>query len=249
VTRPLDGQIAVVTGASGGLGRAIALRLARDGATVAVHYRTGREEAEATAASAREQGASAEIFGFDVSDATAVKAGFAKVLERWGTIDVLVNNAGMSKDGLLLRLREEDWNAVLGANLGGVFHCTKAVARAMVRARKGRIVNVTSVVGEMGNAGQSAYAAAKAGIIGFTKAVARELAPRGITVNAVAPGLVETGMAAAVGDELREAYRAVVPLGRDGTAADVAGAVSYLAGPDAGFVTGQVLRVNGGLYM
>lgn len=249
MTRPLDGQIAVVTGASGGLGRAIALRLARDGATVAVHYRTGREEAEATAASAREQGASAEIFGFDVSDATAVKAGFAKVLERWGTIDVLVNNAGMSKDGLLLRLREEDWNAVLGANLGGVFHCTKAVARAMVRARKGRIVNVTSVVGEMGNAGQSAYAAAKAGIIGFTKAVARELAPRGITVNAVAPGLVETGMAAAVGDELREAYRAVVPLGRDGTAADVAGAVSYLAGPDAGFVTGQVLRVNGGLYM
>jgi len=245
----LEGSVALVTGASRGIGRAIALRLAADGAAVAVNYLSNAAAAAATVDAVRAAGGTAESFGFDVADPEAVRAGVAAVAERFGAVDVLVNNAGRSHDALLLRLRDEDWAAVLGTNLGGVFHCTRAVARVMVRARKGCIVNVTSVVGEMGNGGQSAYAAAKAGVIGFTKAVARELAPRGITVNAVSPGLVEAGMTDGMDEALRATYRAVIPLGREGTSMEVADAVAYLAGPGARYVTGQVLRVNGGLYM
>src|SRR5437773_1445602 len=186
---------------------------------------------------------------FDVGDAEAVRVGVQNIVDEHGRLDLLVNNAGLAVDALLLRLKEEDWERVLHTNLTGVFHCTKAAVRAMVRARYGRIVNLTSVVAEMGNAGQAAYAAAKAGVIGLTKSLAREVAARGITVNAVAPGLVETDMTAGLDDRQRSFYTNVIPAGRIATPEDVAAAVAFLASPEAGYITGQVLHVNGGLYM
>jgi len=242
-------RVALVTGASRGIGRVIAQRLAAGGASVAVNYRSGRDGADATVEAIRRAGGRAEVVGFDVGDAAAVQEGVRQATDRLGPIGILVNNAGRSHDALLLRLREDDWEEVLRTNLSGVFHCTKAVSRGMVRARWGRIVNVTSVVGETGNAGQSAYAAAKAGVIGFTKAAARELASRGITVNAVSPGLIGTEMTSGLDESRREAYRTIVPLGREGTPDEVAEAVAYLAAAGAAYLTGQVLRVNGGLYM
>ena len=249
MTPPLAGRVALVTGGSRGIGRGIALRLARDGAAVAVTYVSQATAAEDTVREIEGAGGRAAAFGFDVGDAEAVRGGVDAVVERFGRLDVLVNNAGVAVDGLVLRYKEADWRRVLDTNLTGVFLCTKAALRTMVRARYGRIVNLTSVVAQMGNAGQAAYAAAKAGVIGFTRSVAREVASRGITVNAVSPGFIDTAMTAELTDTQRAAYTTLIPVGRLGAVDEVAAAVAFLASSDAGYVTGHVLDVNGGLYM
>ena len=245
----LAGKLALVTGASRGIGAAIARDLAAAGGRVVVNYRERRDAAEAVAADIRAAGGFAEVLGFDVADGDAVDAAIRDVAARLGNVDILVNNAGVSADGLILRTSDEAWDRVLDVNLKGVFNCTKAVSRAMMRARAGRIVNISSVVGFMGNTGQSTYAAAKAGVIGFTKAAARELASRDITVNAVAPGLIATDMLEGMQAAARDMVLALVPLGRSGTPEEVAAAVTFLAGPGGAYITGQVIHVNGGLYV
>jgi 3-oxoacyl-[acyl-carrier protein] reductase len=241
--------VALVTGASRGIGRAIAQRLAAAGHHVVVNYVSNETAADETVRLIDEAGGSAEAARFDIADAKAVQAAVAELHKRLGRCDVLVNNAGMTIDGLLLRLQDGDWDKVMAVNLRGTFNCTKAVARFMLRARYGRIVNLSSVIGSMGNAGQSAYAATKAGIVGFTKATARELATRNITVNVVAPGFIDTEMVASLPENVRMEYLKVIPVGRLGTAEEVADAVAFLARPEAAYITGQVLAVNGGLYM
>jgi 3-oxoacyl-[acyl-carrier protein] reductase len=245
----LQGQVALVTGASRGIGRAVALTLARAGAHVAVNYVQNREAAAESLCAIEAAGGKGELLPFDVADPAAVQAGVADLVDRLGRCDVLVNNAGITIDTLLLRMKDEEWDRVMAVNLHGTFSCTKAVVRTMLRARYGRIVNMTSVIGAMGNAGQGAYAAAKAGIIGFTKSMARELASRHITVNAVAPGFVETEMVAGLPEVVRTEYLKLIPVGRLGTAEEVADVVAFLAAPAAGYITGQVIGVNGGLYM
>jgi 3-oxoacyl-[acyl-carrier protein] reductase len=245
----LAGQVALVTGASRGIGRAIAAELARLGAHVVVNYLGNEAAAAETVAALVAAGGSAEALRFDVADAEATGAAIAGLVARHGRLDVLVNNAGIALDGLLLRYKPEDWRRIMAVNLDGVFHCSKAAARTMVRARSGRIINVTSVVSALGNAGQAPYAATKAGVEGFTRALARELASRGVTVNAVAPGFIDTDMTSALPEATREAYVGTVPLGRLGTPGEVAAAVAFLAGPGAGYITGHVLAVNGGLAM
>lgn len=249
MTEDLGGQVALVTGSSRGIGRAIATHLAAAGAHVGINYLHNRGAAEEALRLVTERGGSGELVPFDVSERAAVEDAFARLIDRNGRIDILVNNAGVPGDGLLARLKEAEWDRVVAVNLKGAYNCARAVVRAMVRARYGRIVNLTSVVAATGNAGQTAYAAAKAGVVGFTKALAREVASRGITVNAVAPGLVETEMTDGLARERQAAYVGLIPAGRCGTTEEVAELVSFLVRPAAGYITGQTIHINGGLYM
>jgi len=245
----LEAKVALVTGGSRGIGRDIALRLASRGAYVCVNCSASVAEGEKTVEMIRHAGGDASLFSFDVSKLSQVEESVGKILEEKGKIDILVNNAGISRDNLLLRLKEDDFDRVIDVNLKGVFNCTKSVVKSMIKNRSGKIVNITSVVGEMGNAGQSIYSASKAGIIGFTKSVAREVAPRGITVNAVSPGFIITHMTESLPEKVREGYLKGIPLNRLGEVEDVSWAVLYLVSERASYVTGQILGVNGGMYM
>jgi 3-oxoacyl-[acyl-carrier protein] reductase len=237
-----------VTGGAKGIGRAIVESLAEAGASVAFTYHTS-VNAQALVSALEQAGGKALAVAMDVKDRQAVEAGVETVLKTFGGLEILVNNAGVTRDGLLLRMKESDWDLVLDTNLKGTFHCTQAVARTMVRQRYGRIINITSVVGAMGSAGQGNYAASKAGLMGFTKSMARELASRGITVNAVAPGFIETDMTRGLAEERRAYLLAQIPLGRFGGAEEVARCVRFLADPDMGYISGQVIHVNGGMYL
>ena len=245
----IEGKVAFVTGASRGIGRAIALTLAEAGADVAVNYAGNAAAAEEVAAEIRKMGRRALILQGDVSQTEAAAAMLDAVVAEFGRCDILVNNAGITRDGLLMRMKEEDWDAVLNTNLKGVFNCTKAALKYMMKQRSGKIVNIASVVGIMGNAGQANYAAAKAGYIGFTKSVAKEVASRGITVNAVAPGLIATDMTSVLPDKVIEEMAAGIPLKRAGQPVDVAKAVLFLVSDDAAYITGQTLNVDGGMVM
>lgn len=246
---PLEGKVALVTGASRGIGRAIAVRLARDGASVAVNYRSDAEGAAKTLAAVTEKGGRGMVVQGDVSSGAAVSALVGAACGELGGIHILVNNAGISVDHLTVRLSEDEWDRVLDTDLKGAFLTTKEVLRPMMRQRWGRIINIASVVACTGNAGQASYAAAKAGLLGLTKSVAREVATRGITANVVAPGMVDTEMTRALSQEIREWMLGQVPMGRPGTAEDVAGAVAFLVSDDAAYMTGQVLKVDGGMVM
>lgn len=243
----LTGRVALVTGASRGIGRAIAISLASGGATVIAAARGTNALATVDAITAA--GGTAELATLDVTDQPSVEQVTRSALERHGRIDVLVNNAGVTRDQLLLRMKRDDWDAVIAANLTGAFTCTQAVLKAMVKARHGRIINITSVVGETGNAGQANYAASKAGIIGFTKALAQEVASRGITVNAVSPGMIETDMTRAIAEGAHEEWAKKIPVQRLGTPEEVAHAVRFLASDEAAYITGHVLAINGGMHM
>jgi len=244
-----EGRVAIVTGGGRGIGRVVAVRLANEGADVAISYRSNDETAESAAEEVRAAGVRCEIFKGDVASAGDVEALIKGVTEVFGRIDILVNNAGLTRDNLMMRMKEEEFDHVIGTNLKGTYLCTKAVLRPMIRARWGRIVNVSSVVGLVGNAGQANYAASKAGINGFTKSVAREVAQRGITANVVAPGYVETELTGSLPDKVKDQIRDQVPAGRFGDAEEVAEVVAFLAGEGAGYVTGQTVAVDGGMTM
>ena len=241
-------KVAVVTGAGRGIGRAVALAYARMGADVACVSRTEENSAKA-AAEVEALGRRAWAVAVDVSDTAAVNAAAGKILDDAGRVDILVNNAGVTRDNLLMRMSEEEWDTVINTNLKGAFNFTKALTRPFIKQRSGRIINIASVIGLIGNAGQSNYAASKAALIGFTKSVAKELAPRGITANAIAPGFIETDMTAALDDKVRESIIGNVPLGRFGSPDDIAHAAVFLAMEPSGYITGQVLTVDGGMVM
>ncbi len=244
----LKDKVALVTGASQGIGRDIALALAEAGAKVAVAARN-EEKLAALARDIVASGGEALVVKMDIADAEQIKAGFKQVVEKFGRLDILVNNAAITRDGLALRMKQDDWDAVIRTNLTGAHLCIQQAMYTMMRARAGRIINIASVVAQMGNAGQANYVAAKAGLIGLTKAIAIEIASRNITVNAVAPGFIETPMTDLLGDKVKEELKTRIPLGRMGSTRDVAAAIVFLASDDAGYITGHVLDVNGGMYL
>lgn len=244
----LAGKIALVTGASQGIGRETALTLAEVGANVVLTARN-EEKLALLAEEIAARGCAALVVKMDVADAEQVKAGFKLVLEKFGKLDILVNNAAVTRDGLAMRMKQDDWETVIRTNLTGAHLCTQQALPTMMRARTGRIINIASVVAQMGNAGQANYVAAKAGLIGLTKAIAMEIASRNVTVNAVAPGFIETPMTDVLSDKVKEELKERIPLGRMGTARDVAAAIVFLASDEAGYITGHVLDVNGGMYL
>ncbi|MEK4485145.1 3-oxoacyl-[acyl-carrier-protein] reductase [Psychrobacillus sp. FSL H8-0484] len=245
----LDGKSAIVTGASRGIGKDIALYLAKEGAKVAVNYSGSQEKAEAVVEEIKSFGGEAFAVQANVDQAEDVQKLISTTLETFGTIDILVNNAGITRDNLLMRMKEQEWDDVLNTNLKGVFLCTKAVTRQMMKQRQGRIINITSIVGVSGNPGQANYVAAKAGVIGLTKSTALELASRNITVNSVAPGFITTDMTDALPEEVKNQMLSQIPLAKFGNPEDIAKAVAFLASDDANYITGQTLHVNGGMYM
>lgn len=245
----LKGKIAVVTGASRGIGRAVALQLASAGAITVVNYNGSKERAMSVKQQIEDMGGQAEIMQCDVADYVSCETFIKEVIHRFGRIDILVNNAGITRDNLLMRMSEEEFDTVIDTNLKGPFHCARFALRQMVRQRSGRIINIASIAGVMGNSGQANYAASKAGVIGLTKSIAREVASRGITCNAVAPGLIETDMTKALSADVKAKYEHQIPVGRFGTAEDVANAVVFLASDAASYITGQVVHVDGGMAM
>ncbi|MBR2774040.1 MAG: 3-oxoacyl-[Selenomonadaceae bacterium] len=245
----LSGKVAFVTGASRGIGRAIALRLAHDGAKVALNFSSNVLKAEEVKAQIETSGGEAMLVQGDVANFEVVTGLIKHVVDMWGRLDILINNAGITRDNLLIKMAEDDFDKVINTNLKGVFNCTKAVTKLMMKQRGGRIVNMSSVVGLKGNISQANYAAAKAGIIGFTKSAARELASRGVTVNAVAPGFINTDMTAVLSERVKEVMMQEIPAGRMGTPEDVANAVAFLVSDEAAYITGQVLSVDGGMVM
>ncbi|WP_418540237.1 3-oxoacyl-[acyl-carrier-protein] reductase [Massilistercora timonensis] len=245
----LEGKIAVVTGASRGIGRAIAIRLAGEGATVVINYNGSKEKAEEVKQEIEGAGGKAAVCQCNVADFDQCQAFIQKVIDEFGRIDILVNNAGITRDGLLMKMSEEDFDQVIETNLKGAFHTIRFASRQMLRQKSGRIINLSSVVGVTGNAGQANYAASKAGVIGLTKSAARELASRGITVNAIAPGFIETDMTSVLSEKVKEGAAAGIPLGAFGKPEDVAAAAAFLASDEAGYITGQVLHVDGGMVM
>lgn len=243
----LNGKIAVVTGASRGIGKAIAMKFAQLGATVVINYNGSAQKAEEVKQSITADGGRAVIMQCNVADYDACEAFIKEVIDQFGRIDILVNNAGITKDGLIMRMSEEDFTSVVDVNLKGTFHCIRFASRQMMKQRSGRIINMSSVVGISGNAGQINYAASKAGVIGMTKSAAKELASRGITVNAIAPGYIETDMTNVLSDKVKEETLKQIPLGRMGQTEDIAAAAAFLASDEAGYITGQVLAVDGGM--
>ncbi|MCI9441150.1 MAG: 3-oxoacyl-[acyl-carrier-protein] reductase [Ruminococcus sp.] len=245
----LQGQAAVVTGASRGIGRAIALRLAVEGAAVAINYHGSKERAEAVKAQIEEKGGTAFLFPCDVADFSACELFLKAATEQMGRLDILVNNAGITRDGLLMRMSEADYDAVLDTNLKGTFNCIRFASRQMLKQKSGRIINISSVSGVLGNAGQANYSASKAGVIGLTKSAARELASRGITVNAIAPGFINTEMTEGLSEKVKISAEEQIPLGKFGEPEDIAEAAVFLASERARYITGQVLHVDGGMAM
>jgi len=243
-----NGKVALITGSSRGIGKSIAKDLASKGAFVIINYASNEKAAQSVKDEIESKGGKCEIRGFDVSSYSQVNDEIDSIVKDHGELNFLVNNAGITRDTLLMRMKEEDWDAVINVNLKGVFNCTKAASKYMVKQKSGRIVNISSVVGEMGNPGQSNYSATKAGIIGFTKSVSRELASRNITVNSIAPGFIETDITSGLSDKVKEYYLGQIPLRRFGSPEDVSGVVSFLLSDAASYITGEVIRVNGGMY-